>query len=218
MHFSPLHVCYLPERFNLADQIPLKILQGIQPWSCWLYNFIHSPVTSSHLVPNVLLNTLFSTNPSPCSSQHTDSPRYSSAHHIPLSLSLTLTLFRTLDLLFGPASHKVDDLAGHKYPMVFKRSVSARLNNLRTVTEQTGAALLTDIALSHACLVNCCHSSEICDIVGFLGREQCSEEHAALVFTVRHGRCNLLLADNHKTDREYCTAHYGHTVHGFSRR
>ena len=52
----------------------------------------------------------------------------------------TLTLFRTVGLLFGRASHKVDDLAGHKYPVVFRRSVSARLNNLSTVTEQTGAA------------------------------------------------------------------------------
>jgi len=52
-----------------------------------------------------------------------------------LALTLTLTLFRTVGLLFGRASHKVDDLAGHKYPAVFQRSVSARLDNLSTVTE-----------------------------------------------------------------------------------
>ena len=59
---SPLpHTCYMPRPFILLDLITRTILgDEYKPSSSSLFSFLHAPVASSLLGPNILLNTLFS--------------------------------------------------------------------------------------------------------------------------------------------------------------
>ena len=62
VHASPLHICStLPAHLILLDFItrPItgEVYRSLSSSSC---NFLHSPITSSLLGPNTLLNTLFS--------------------------------------------------------------------------------------------------------------------------------------------------------------
>ena len=58
-----------PAHFILLDFITHTILgEGYRSLSSSLYKFLHSPVTPSLLGPNILLNTLFSSTLSLCSS------------------------------------------------------------------------------------------------------------------------------------------------------
>ena len=62
VYASPfLHTCYMPAHLILLDFITPKILgEQYRSLSSSLCSFLHSPVTSSLLGPNVLLSTLFS--------------------------------------------------------------------------------------------------------------------------------------------------------------
>jgi hypothetical protein len=68
--FSPLPcVPHTPALFILLDLICLRISgDEYKLWSSPLCNFLHSPVTSSLLGPNIPLNTVFSNTLSLCSS------------------------------------------------------------------------------------------------------------------------------------------------------
>ena len=58
--FSPIHAT-CPAYFILLDIITRKILgEQYRSLSSSLCDFLHSPITSSVLCPNILLNTLFS--------------------------------------------------------------------------------------------------------------------------------------------------------------
>jgi len=60
-----------PAHLILLDFITRKILgEGYRSLSSYICNFLHSPVTSSLLGPNILLNTLFSNTPSQSSSHN----------------------------------------------------------------------------------------------------------------------------------------------------
>ena len=62
---SPIRVT-CPAHLILLDVITRTILgEEYKSFSSWLCNLLHSPVTSSLLGPNILLNTMFSNNLSP---------------------------------------------------------------------------------------------------------------------------------------------------------
>ena len=64
-----LHACYKPAHLILLDFITRTILsEEYRSLSSSLYNFLHSPVPPSLLGPNILLDTLFSSTLSLCSS------------------------------------------------------------------------------------------------------------------------------------------------------
>ena len=67
VYASPLpHTCYMPSHLILLDLITQTILcEQYRSLSSSLRSFLHSPVTSSLLGPNILLNTLFSNTPHP---------------------------------------------------------------------------------------------------------------------------------------------------------
>jgi hypothetical protein len=70
VHFTfPSHACHMP---CLPHSPWLDLISGIwgeyKLWSSSLCNFLHSPVTSPLLGPNILLRTLFSNTLSLCSS------------------------------------------------------------------------------------------------------------------------------------------------------
>jgi hypothetical protein len=51
----------MPDHLNLLDFITRTMLgKEYRPFSSSLCNFLHSPITSSVLGPNILLSTLFS--------------------------------------------------------------------------------------------------------------------------------------------------------------
>ena len=67
--YTPIHApirATRPAHFILFDFITRKILgDEYRSWSSSLRSFLHSPVTSSLLGPNILLSTLFSKNHQP---------------------------------------------------------------------------------------------------------------------------------------------------------
>jgi len=66
VYASPLpHTRYMPRPFILLNFVTRKILgEEYRSLSSLLCSFLHSPVTSTLLGPNILLNTLFSNTPS----------------------------------------------------------------------------------------------------------------------------------------------------------
>ena len=61
IYASPLPYALCAAHLILLDFITRTILCAkYRSWSCSLCSFLHSPVTSSHLGPNILLSTLFS--------------------------------------------------------------------------------------------------------------------------------------------------------------
>jgi hypothetical protein len=66
-HQNPVHASPLPIRATCSVHLILldfvtRTIVGVEyrSWSSWLWSFVHTPVTSSLLCPNILLNTLFS--------------------------------------------------------------------------------------------------------------------------------------------------------------
>ena len=54
------HTCYMPAHLILLDMITRIIFgEWYGSWSFSVLSFLHSPVTSSLLGPNILLNTVF---------------------------------------------------------------------------------------------------------------------------------------------------------------
>jgi len=69
VHASPLpHTCYMPRPSHYSRFYHPNKLGEFRTLSSTLCSFLHSPVTSSLLGPNILLNTLFSNTLSLCSS------------------------------------------------------------------------------------------------------------------------------------------------------
>jgi len=61
VYTSLFHTCYIPCPFILLNLIPqIKFGEEYRSLSSSLCTFLHSPITSSLLGPNTLLNTLFS--------------------------------------------------------------------------------------------------------------------------------------------------------------
>jgi len=104
VYTSPLtHTCYIPlpfpsSRFDQPNNIGwgVQIIKQYRSLSSSLCSFLHSPVTSSLLGPNILLNTLFSSTP--YSPQHPillntlfPSTPYSPQHPIPLNTLFSST-------------------------------------------------------------------------------------------------------------------------------
>jgi hypothetical protein len=67
LHHNPVHISLLPFRATcpthfIHDFLTCTILgEEYRWWSSSLWSFLHTPVTSFFLGPNILLNTLFST-------------------------------------------------------------------------------------------------------------------------------------------------------------
>ena len=61
-HTSPIpHTCYMTRNLIILDLMNGKIFgEQYRSLSSSLCNFLHSPVTSSLLAPNILLSTIFS--------------------------------------------------------------------------------------------------------------------------------------------------------------